>query len=297
MRFSVIIPTYNRRAMLLRCLAAVTTLDYPDYEVIVVDDGSTDGSIDAARAAFPSVQYLPHPTNSAEPSARNRGLAAARGDIIAFTDDDCIAPPDWLGRHARYYRDPDIAAVGGPQICRNPNFFERFDTVRYAVKFHECVQTVESIDNFEHLITGNMSVRRTAIDRVGLFDERFASGCDSDFIRRLSRAGYRFVRDGTLQVEHLKVYTLGSYLRMRFHRGCGAVLTDVKEGTLTLRRFVPFINLTGAYEHWQHYRKHFGGGPGAWLGFWSFAVLTRCIDVTGRAYSSWVAGRRYHASV
>lgn len=291
MQFSVVIPTYNRQATLLRGLAAATTLDHPDYEVIVVDDGCTDGSIAAARSAFPSVRYLPCARNTGEPSARNRGIAAARGEIIAFTDDDCIAPPDWLRRHAQYYTDPDIAAVGGPQVCRHPNFFERFDTVRYAVKFHAAVQIISSVEKFEHLITGNMSVRRAVIERVGPFDERFATGCDSDFIRRLSQAGYRFVRDGSIQVEHLKVHGLGSYARMRFHRGCGAVLTDVKEGTLSLRRFVPLVNPAGTQEHWQHYRKHFGGGLGAWLGFWSFAAIMRGIDVAGRGYYYWVAGR------
>lgn len=292
MRFSVIIPTYNRKPLLLRCLAATTRLDYPDYEIIVADDGSTDGSLDAARHLFPNVRYLPHPTNSGEPAARNRGLRTATGEIIAFTDDDCVPPPDWLQRHARYYTDPQIAAVGGPQIAPTPNFFEKFDTVRYGVKFQK-LQTIESISQFEHLITGNLSVRHEVLARVGPFDEAFLTGCDSDFIRRLSRAGYRFVRDPDLQVEHLKVYRLGSYLQMRFHRGCGSVMTDVKEGTLELRRFLPIVNPVGALEHWRHFQKMFGGPLVVGACFWGFAAVTRCVDVAGRAYYYWTIGRRH----
>jgi GT2 family glycosyltransferase len=294
MRFSVIIPTYNRKDLLLRCLAAATGLDYPDYEIVVADDGATDGSIAAAQEAFPHVRYVPHAINTGEPAARNRGINAATGEIIAFIDDDCVAPRDWLQRHARHYDDPRIAAVGGPQVCRAPNFFEKFDTVRYGVKFQR-LQTIESIAHFEHLITGNMSVRRAVLERVGAFDERFLTGCDSDFIRRLSRAGYWFVRDPALQVDHLKTYRLGSYLRMRFHRGCAAVMTDVKEGTLELRRFVPLLNPVGALEHWRHFQKLFGGGAGVCACFWGFAQLTRCIDVAGRVYYYWTIGRRYRA--
>jgi hypothetical protein len=131
------------------------------------------------------------------------------------------------------------------------------------------------------------------IERVGTFDEAFKTGCDSDFIRRVSRAGYWFVRDPQLQVEHLKVYGLGSYLRMRFHRGCGAVMTDVKEGTLELQRFIPLVQPAGTLEHWQHFRKSFGGGVRLLVCFWGFAVIARCVDVAGRAYYYATVGRHY----
>ncbi len=291
MKFSLIIATYNRKDLLLRCLAAAVAVDHPDYEIIVVDDGSTDGSLAAARERFPQVQYLSQSRNTGEPAARNRGWRAARGDIIAFTDDDCVVPPDWLQRHAQHYAEPRIAAAGGPQVCRAPNFLEQFDTVRYGVKFQR-LQTIQSIREFEHLITGNLTVRRAVFERIGGFDERFATGCDSDFVRRLSRAGYAFVRDPALAVEHLKVHTLPSYLRTRFHRGCGAVMTDATEGTLEWRRFVPLVNPVGGQEHWQHLRKYYGGGLWRWAGFWTLAAVARCVDVAGRTYYYRTVARR-----
>jgi GT2 family glycosyltransferase len=292
MRVSVVIATYNRRDLLLGCLAAVSRLEYPDFEVIVADDGSTDGSIDAARQLFPQVRYLPHPTNTGEPGARNRGVRAATGDLIAFTDDDCLPPRDWLQRHARYYDDPRIAAAGGPQICRSPNFYEAFDVAQWTIRFDR-LETIERIRQYEHLLTGNLSVRRDVFAQIGPFDEQFRSGCDSDFIRRLSRAGYHFVRDPDLQVDHLKVHDFRGYIRFRFQRALGSLLIDVKEGTLRARRFVPVLNLVQTLDNWRRFAREHGGGAGAFVGFWGLAVLTRIVDVAGRAYYYTTVGRRY----
>jgi GT2 family glycosyltransferase len=296
MRFSVVIATYNRQDLLLGCLAAVTSLDYPDYEVIVADDGSTDGSIEAARARFPDVRYLPHPTNSGEPAARNRGVRAATGDIIAFTDDDCVPPRDWLRRHARHYDDPHIVAAGGPQVCPSPNFYELFDAAQWTIRF-ERLKTVDRLEHYDqHLLTGNMSVRRALFAEVGLFDEQLLSACDSDFIRRVSRAGYRFVRDPDLRVDHLKRHTFGAYLAFRFRRGLGSVLIDVKEGTLSARRFVPLLNLVQTWANWRHFVQTQRGGPIVFARYWSLAMLTRAVEVAGRAYYYWTVGRRYQAA-
>lgn len=292
MRVSVVIPTYNRKDLLLGCLAAVTRLDYPDFEVIVADDGSTDGSGEAVRQRFPDVRYLPHATNTGEPAARNRGVRAATGDLIAFTDDDCVPPRDWLQRHARHYDDPRIAAAGGPQICRTPNFYESFDVAQWTIRF-DALETVHRICDYEHLLTGNMSVRREVFARVGLFDEQFRCGCDSDFIRRVSRAGYHFVRDPQLQVDHLKVHDFLPYLAFRFHRALGSVLIDVKERTLAARRFVPLINVAHTWDSWRRFAEVCGGGPIMFARFWGLAQLTRMVEVAGRVYYYWTAGRWY----
>ena len=78
----VIIPTYNRKDALRRCLAAVTNQDYPDYEVIVVDDGSTDGTEDMVRREFPQAYYLRQQPNRGPAAARNRGIDAASGELL-----------------------------------------------------------------------------------------------------------------------------------------------------------------------------------------------------------------------
>ncbi|HXQ20165.1 MAG TPA: glycosyltransferase family A protein [Candidatus Acidoferrales bacterium] len=290
-RFSIVVVTYNRRELLRRCLSAATAQNYPDYEVIVVDDGSTDGSDAMIREQFPHVRCLAHRANQGEPASRNLGVEAATGDVIAFTDDDCVPPADWLRRHAAHYGDPHIGAAGGPQVYHAPSFYDRFDTMQYAVRYQR-LETVARVQRFEHLLTGNLSVRREVIERVGGFDERFVTSCDADLIRRISRAGYQFVRDPDLMVDHWKTYGLGSYVRMRFHRGCGAVLTDLKDGTLSPRRFVPLFNVARTWRNWRDYQHRFGGGAATCVAFWGLAFVARWVDVAGRLYYLAVSRRR-----
>src|SRR5437764_138198 len=113
MRFSVVIPTFNRQATLHQTLKAIEAQDALSFEVIVVDDGSTDGTKEAVTSEFPSVQYIQQ-ENQGPAAARNTGIRAVAGDIVVFTDDDCVPPPDWLSRLANgYARYPEVAGVGG----------------------------------------------------------------------------------------------------------------------------------------------------------------------------------------
>jgi O-antigen biosynthesis protein len=163
-RVSVIIPTYNRSDTLQKCLAAVQTQTYSDYEIIVVDDGSTDGTANMIAAEFPNVHYL-YQANRGPAAARNQGIAAATGDIIAFTDDDCLPPSDWLARLAEgYSRYPD-AAGGGGSLIAPPNLlatsvFARYERYNGREVYHSGEQ--DYYGGFECPAggTANMSYRR-----------------------------------------------------------------------------------------------------------------------------------------
>src|SRR5205085_9321810 len=93
-RVSVVVCSYNGGATMEQCLQSLAGLDYPDYEVIVVDDGSTDDSR-AILARFPMVRAI-HQSNHGLSAARNVGLRAATGTIVAYTDSDCFADSNWL---------------------------------------------------------------------------------------------------------------------------------------------------------------------------------------------------------
>jgi GT2 family glycosyltransferase len=295
MMVSLIIPTHNRRESLRRCLAGTMRQDYPEYEVIVVDDGSTDGTREMVETEFPQVRYVGQP-NRGPAAARNTGIRLAGGEILAFTDDDCVPPPDWLRAHLAYYQDPLVGAVGGPQIPVGPSYYDLFQMAHYPGDFSESVRRISRISGWEGLASCNLSIRREVFDRVGLFDEAFVTGADPELTRRANRlGGYTLVYDPTLRVDHLKVHTFTSYLRMRFHRGCGSVLTDIKEGTLSFRRFVPVVNVVRAWRNWRHFQALFGGGPANLLQFWSLAVVSRWAEVLGRAYYYWKVGRNYES--
>jgi hypothetical protein len=112
-RVSVVICTYNGARTLHDCLAGTSRLDYPDYEVIVVDDGSTDGSADIA-AEYDATVFRTE--NCGLASARNTGLAAATGEIVAYLDDDARPDPHWLRYLVLTLERGGHGAVGGPNV-------------------------------------------------------------------------------------------------------------------------------------------------------------------------------------
>ena len=196
----------------------------------------------------------------------------------------------------QHYEDPEVAIVGGHQVPDHPNFFDKFDRAHYDDEHLE-IRKIREIRGWEGLYTNNLSVRREVFERVGYFDERFATGSDPEFVRRASRAGYVLVRDPELCVQHLKVHTLRSYLRVRFRRGCGSILLDVKEGSLPIRRFMPLPNLTRAGVDWRSFVRLYGSDPTDLVRFWALVFIGRLVDVAGRVDYYWTVGRAYRASL
>lgn len=294
MDITVVIATRNRRDSLRRTLASLYAQTLALHEVIVVDDASGEGTGTMLAEDFPEVTYLRLDEQGGPAAARNRGVRAARGDLVAFTDDDCVAPPGWLEGHAAYYDDPRVGAVGGPQIPPAPNFYDKVDIIRYADLYYDRVRRIERLTGWEGLATSNMSVRRTVFDQVGYFDEALLTGADPEFTRRAVRdGGYVLVTDPSLAVAHMKTHTLGSYLRMRFHRGCGAVLTDLKESSLSWRRFLPLPNLLLGWREWREFRQRYGGGLITFARYWGLVFLVRWVTVAGRSYYYWTTGRSF----
>lgn len=292
MRCSIIIPTFNRKDMLRACLAAVTRQDWRDYEVIVVDDASTDGTREMVHHEFARVLYLRQDVNGGQIRARNHAIGVAGGALLAFTDDDCVPPADWLRCHVHCYSDPRVGAAGGPQVPRRPSFYDKFFIAHFPEEYRG-QQRIERITGWERLVTGNMSVTRAVFERVGLFDERFLSGSDADLVRRICRAGYVVINDSALGVEHHKTYTLSSFLSERFRKASGSLMTDVKEGTLQVRRFLPLPNPAVTWSAWCSFRETFGGGGRTLVAFWALALANRLAEVSGRAYYYWTLGLAY----
>src|ERR1041385_1917239 len=112
-KISVVIAAYDAERTLKPCLDSLTRLNYPDYEVILVDDGSTDSTPQIA-GAYPSVRFFRHEKNFGLSVARNTGIEAATGELIAFTDADCRADEDWLYYLAAELLDNGFAGIGGP---------------------------------------------------------------------------------------------------------------------------------------------------------------------------------------
>ena len=295
MRCSVIIPTHNRASLLRRCLAALAQQTHPDFEVLVIDEASTDGTSAMVRNEFAQCRCIRVERRGGPTVARNQAIEVATGSLLVFTDDDCVAPSDWLQRHENYHADPRIGAVGGPLVPTNPSFCDKFYTAHYRDEF-VAYRRIERLQGWERLVAGNMSVSRAVFDRVGMFDEHMPRGADADLVRRIVRAGYAVIADPAIGVQHLKRYTLQSFLVERYYKSCGSVMTDVKEGSLRLRRFVPVLNVVDSWRDWRNYRLMYGGSFGSFAAFWALAWVNRWVEVAGRAYYYWTVGRSYSAS-
>jgi GT2 family glycosyltransferase len=216
-RFSVIVPAYNSEGTIEQCLGALAgqSLQKDEYEVIVVDDGSTDGTADIIKR-FP-VRYIYQP-NAGPAAARNRGAREAQGEIILFTDSDCVPESTWVEEMARPFEDAGVSAVKGAYRTSQKSLTARFAQVEFEERF-EMLKRAESIDMVD---TYSAAFRRDVFRGAEGFDESFhvANNEDTDLSYRLSSAGHRMVFNPDAIVYHLKhPDTLWKYARQKFWRG------------------------------------------------------------------------------
>jgi GT2 family glycosyltransferase len=211
----VAVCTFNGARTLERCLAEIERLDYPDYEVIVVDDGSTDGTTAIAER---HACWLISTENRGLASARNTALHAANGEIVAYLDDDAHPDPHWL-RHLVAAIDRDgYAGVGGPNVPpADDGAVARCVAEAPGGPIHVLLSDREA----EHLPGCNMAFRRESLERVGGFDPQFrVAGDDVDICWRLRDAGHRLGFSPSAVVWHARRASVRAYLRQQ--RGYGA---------------------------------------------------------------------------
>jgi glycosyltransferase involved in cell wall biosynthesis len=183
-RVSVVVCSYNGGRTLEQCLRSLQSLDYPNYEVILVDDGSTDHTREIA-ARFPEVITI-HQPNQGLSVARNVGLRAATGSVIAYTDSDCFADPNWLSHLVYQLECSGAAAVGGPNLTPDDGRLAACVAASPGQPTHVLVSDQEA----EHIPGCNMAFRREALERIGGFDPRYrTAGDDVDVCWRLQHEG------------------------------------------------------------------------------------------------------------
>jgi len=179
---SVVVPVYNAELYLDRVIAALRSQDYPRdaFELIFVDNGSTDRSV-AMLKRHPDLRVFAEAERGSY-AARNRGISAARGDIIAFTDSDCYPARGWLRAIDEAFRHDAAHVLLGPRVPavagRSVWLLSEYENKKVELV---CASS-DPTRYFGH--TNNMAVRRTAMDRFGPFVQR-ARGSDSIFVRRV----------------------------------------------------------------------------------------------------------------
>jgi glycosyltransferase involved in cell wall biosynthesis len=188
---SVVIPVYNNAERLREVLQAIQQQDYPPdgYEVIVVDNGSTDESRAVAQS-FEQVQLLVETENLGSPySARNRGIEAAEGEIIALLDSTCRPVVQWLSEGVQAIRRKEADLVAGEIEFE----FEGDITLGKIFDSLTNVRVKEYVEKKQAATTGNLFVGRHVFEVQGEFPEGIRSGGDMRWTRAAVRAGYRLV--------------------------------------------------------------------------------------------------------
>jgi cellulose synthase/poly-beta-1,6-N-acetylglucosamine synthase-like glycosyltransferase len=211
-RISVVVPAFQASVGIERCLAALAcqTLPPEQYEVIVVDDGSTDDTADRASRCGARVVRLRR--NQGPAQARNAGLAAARGEIVVFTDSDCEPTAGFLAALTGPLRDASIAATKGVYESNQRALVSRFVQLEYESRYRHtaAASTVDFIDTYA------ACYRRIDLVRLGGFDPRFIVCEDQELSFRLAEAGLTmcFVPDARTYHQHAD--TLWHYVRKKF---------------------------------------------------------------------------------
>jgi O-antigen biosynthesis protein len=214
-RVSVVVCTYNAERTMAPCLESLAKLNYPDYEVIVVNDGSTDGSL-AIAERFGYCKIISQP-NKGLSVARNVGAEAATGEIVAYTDSDCVADPDWLNYLVAKMEAADLVACGGPNF---PPPEDSLIPSAVAVSPGGPTHVLLSDDTAEHIAGCNMAFRRDVLLQLGGFDPVYrAAGDDVDICWRFQDAGYTIGFSPAAVVWHFRRNTVRAYIGQQ--RGYG----------------------------------------------------------------------------
>lgn len=242
-RLSVVIPAHNAASTIVPCLRALAnqTVHRSEYRVIVVDDGSTDGTAQAVRqfiereeaprdssraftgsagstgAAAPSSRLttLIRQPSAGPAAARNTGAQMVRDGIILFLDADCVPHRSWLERMTERFCQSDVAGVSGVLSTRQPGLIPRFVQAEFDARYERMGQA-SAVD---FVSSGTAAYAYQAFSEAGGFDAELGGGEDMDLSFRLSESGYRLLLEPRAVVFHTHPDTLRAYALRKFHYG------------------------------------------------------------------------------
>ncbi len=211
---SVIIPAYNAAKTIRGCLDSLMHQDYGDpYAVIVVDDGSTDET-PRIVSEYRNIVLL-RQSNAGPAAARNKGVLAAQGDIVLFTDADCVPDRNWISEMAGTLQEnQDVVGVKGVYKTRQREWVARFVQYEYEDKYDRMKKQryIDFIDTY------SAGFRKEVFLKMGGYDTAFPLACaeDVELSFRLSAEGYRMVFNPNARTYHTHPATLRGYLKKKY---------------------------------------------------------------------------------
>jgi len=242
---SVVVPLHNARVYVMDLICSLINQSYPTqrYEVILVDDASTDGTFDFVRKNIEladNFRLLSLNKKSGPAIARNVGILAAKGEIVAFTDADCSPDKDWLKLLVAGFRGNEIGGVYGDVVT------SKKEPIIYPIR-------VAPVGPW--IVTANVAYRRSVLLSIGLFDGRFRE-CyreDTDLALRVMKAGFKIIHEPNARVYHpVKKLNLLQLVKMAFLHQYDVLLYSkhrekAKEalGTWLTKPFITFLSPSG----------------------------------------------------
>lgn len=226
---TVVVPVRNGEQTIEPLLESLQKLDYNNdkVEVIIVDGNSTDMTQDIVKK-YP-VKLVVEKRKGLN-VARNTGIKKGNGEIVAFTDSDCIVPSNWVTKIVENFKNPQVSCVGGSAKALNSDFVSQYadNSIVRLMPFFTKREELEKVKPFfRHPAGCNMAYRKKVAEEIGYFDENIQYGFDEvEFADRVCKAGYKMVLDPNVLVWHKHRSTLGEFLKQNFQygRGSGLVL-------------------------------------------------------------------------
>ena len=212
---SIVIPAYNCEKTIFKTLQGALNQSYGDVEVIVVDDGSRDATPEII-SGFKKARYFCQ-KNSGPASARNLGAKNAQGDIVFFTDSDCIPHQNWIEKAVVYFTDQEVGVVAGSYGIANKEYILARCIYSEILYRHSRLMPKypKSFGSY------NFGVRKKVFDAVGGFNIGYksASGEDNDLSYKILNAGYKIIFEKEALVDHYHPIKIWKYLSEQFRHG------------------------------------------------------------------------------
>jgi glycosyltransferase involved in cell wall biosynthesis len=226
MNFSIVIPTYNRPELLEKLVNSILNLDYDkdDFEVIIIDDGSTNNAINLTQKYQKSFNLRYYfQKNSGPSSARNTGIDIARGEYICFLDDDCIPPRDWLKKIHAIITETRADGICGISTDRTGNIFST--TSQFISNF-----LLKELNNYYKMpvfvMSNNLIYKREIFNKIDKFNLLFSrpGGEDRELNFRIIEKGYKVTFAKEIIIDHYHNLIFTSFLKQQFNYGIGSYL-------------------------------------------------------------------------
>jgi len=258
---SVVVPVYNAEKTIFECIQSILNQDFKNFEIIVVDNGSTDKTVSILKSKFKNKIKLLYEHKRGPAAARNKGILHAKGKFIAFTDSDCVPDKNWLSGIMKTFADTNADAVGGSVYCSQKNIFS---SVADISLFGEYIYSKKNKSRFTRFIpTNNICYKNTLFKKYGLFDVRFkfAGGEDVLFNWKIFKDGKNIFFNKNIKVNHKHVNNIHGFLKKKMTYGRGFFLSRKLDRTIPYNFlnnifFIPVIYVGKIFNEIKIFTKY-----------------------------------------